>query len=120
MPRFGTIASAALGLTCAIWATSASAINVPAAGRTISSAPLAVEDAALICRERCGYYGCRQICVRRPDFYGMYGPHSYGWYGYAREPWRGRWWHNHEHESEYWGRYKHEREYEDEDHQGGN
>lgn len=115
MPKLATVASTALCL-CAIWSTSASAINVPAAGRTLSAAPPALEDAALICRERCSYYGCRQICVHRPG-YGMYEPYgaypSYGWHGYAREPWHGRWWHEHEHEHEHWGR--HEREYEDED-----
>src|SRR5262245_11679405 len=67
---------------------------------------------------RCGYYGCRQICVHRPG-YGMDGPYgpysSYGWYGPPREPWRGRWWHDHEHDHEHWGRYEHEREYEDEE-----
>lgn len=50
MPRFPTGASTAL-YRCAIWSTSASAINVPAAGRTLSAAPPALEDAALICPE---------------------------------------------------------------------
>jgi hypothetical protein len=51
-----------------------------------------------------------------PD-YGVYEPYGaysfYGPYGYAREPWRDRW--GHEHEREHWGRYEREREYEDED-----
>jgi hypothetical protein len=114
MPKFVAVASTALCL-CAIWSAAASAINVhvPSAGLTLSAAPPTLEDAALICRERCGYYGCRQFCVHRPG-YGMYGPYGayspYGWYGYAREPWR-----DHEHEHEHWGRYEREREYEDED-----
>ena len=117
MPVFTRISATALGLTCAIWSTSASAISVTIASRTVSATPLTVERVALICRERCGYYGCRQICVHRPGFYGMYGPgsYAYGWHENAGEPWRGRWWHRHEHEHEYWSRYEHEREYESED-----
>ena len=117
MPKFPTVASTALCL-CAIWSTSASAIDAPAAARTPSAALPALEDAALICRERCSYYGCRQICVHRPG-YGMYQPYgaypSYGWYGYGGEPRRGRWLDEDEHEHEHWGRYEREREYEDED-----
>jgi len=116
MPRFATISATALGLTCAICSTSGFAISVPAANRTVSATPPAVKNAALVCRERCGYYyGCRQICVHRPGFYGMYGPDSYGWYRYAREPWRGRWWHQHEDEHEHWGHYGREGHQGDED-----
>lgn len=115
MPKFPTVALTALCL-CTIWSTEASAINVLAGGRILSAAPPVLEEAALICRERCSYYGCRQICVHRPG-YGMYplygGYSSYGWYGYDREPWRGRWWRENEREHEHWGRY--EREYEHED-----
>jgi hypothetical protein len=117
MPKFAAVASTALCL-CAIWSTSASAINMPSAYQTVSAAPRILEDAALICRERCGYYGCRQICVHQPD-YGIYEPYgaysSYGPYEYAGEPWRDRWGHEHEHEHEHWGRYEREREYENED-----
>jgi hypothetical protein len=114
MPNLATVASTAFCL-CAIWSTSVSAIGVPAASRAISATAPALENAALVCNERCGYYGCQQICVRRPD-YGRYGPYSsYGWYGYAREPWPDRRWHEHEHEHEHWGPYESEREYEHED-----
>lgn len=114
MAKFATVASTALCL-CAIWSTSAFAINVPAAGGAVSGARFALEDAALVCRKRCGYYDCRQVCVDRPG-YGKYGPYRpYSSYGYAREPWRDRWRHEHEHEHEHWGRYEREREYEHED-----
>jgi len=45
MPKFVAVASTALCL-CAIWATSASAINVhvPSAGLTLSAAPLCATD----------------------------------------------------------------------------
>ncbi len=115
MSKFATIAGAGIGVTCAIWSTLASAISAPTATRTVSAASLGVEHVALICRERCGYYGCRQICVRQSDFYGMYDQPPYGWHGYAREPWRDRRGHGHEHEHEHWGGYEHEREYEHED-----
>jgi hypothetical protein len=117
MFRFATVAATALCL-CTSWSASASIITVPADGRTRSAAALPLVDTALICSERCSYYGCRQICVHRPGYgtYEPYGAHpSYEWYGYAREPRRGRWWHEHEHEHEHLGRYEHEREYEHED-----
>ncbi len=112
MFKFATVGSTALCL-CTIWSASASTIIVPADGWTRSAAALPLEDATLICRERCGYYGCRQVCGHRPGFYRQpYGSYSYG---YAGEPWRGPRWHDHEHEHEHWGGYEREREYEHED-----
>jgi hypothetical protein len=62
---------AALGI-CAIWATSA--------------------EASLICHERCGRHGCRQICGLYHREFGPFWAYSgYGWpywYKYT-EPRRG-------------------------------
>jgi hypothetical protein len=54
MPNLATVASTAFCL-CAIWSTSVSAIGVPAASRAISATAPALENAALVCNERCGY-----------------------------------------------------------------
>jgi hypothetical protein len=58
---------------CAIWSTSA--------------------DAGLICRERCGYYGCRQICRPYHDelgpFWASNGPGWPYWYRYTEHRRRG-------------------------------
>jgi hypothetical protein len=77
MSKFAPVASTALCLS-AIWSTSAPAI-VPAASRAISPTAPALESAALICHERCGYYGCPQICVHRPGCTG--DTLRNGWYG---------------------------------------
>jgi hypothetical protein len=72
-------------------------LAIPAGAMPLSS-PSALGAAAenqvelatygLVCRERCGYYGCRRVCFR--PSYGYYRPrHFYGGYGYSRPYWGG-------------------------------
>jgi hypothetical protein len=55
----------------------------------------------LVCRERCGYYGCRRVCFR-PSYgygHGYYRPrHFYSGYGYHRP---------HYYQRPYWGGWGH-------------
>jgi hypothetical protein len=68
----GMVMLAALGI-CAIWSSSA--------------------EAGMICRDRCGYYGCRQICrVYHAEFGPFWAYEGYGWpYAYRYAPLRRGW-----------------------------
>jgi hypothetical protein len=69
---------------------------------TVGSTPADMVEAVtyrVICRERCGYYGCRRVCFSRPVYghgygYPHYGPRRFYGEAYAHERpyWRGYGW----------------------------
>jgi hypothetical protein len=81
----GTAVAVVLGL-----ATPAGAMPLGWPGAIGGAAGNQVEPVTygVVCRERCGYYGCRRVCFR-PSYghaYGYYRPHYY-----RRPYWGGGW-----------------------------
>lgn len=88
----GAVVSGIVGL-----AMSSAAGATPLSSSKGVTAPNMVDNVRVVCRERCGPYGCREVCYRVPHYQGHYGPPRYGFHGH-RGHWRGpHWGHRHHH-----------------------
>jgi hypothetical protein len=87
----GTAIAVVLGLAAP---AGAMPLSWPSAIEATAENQVELATYGLVCRERCGYYGCRRVCFQRSygfgPGYGYYRPrHFYGGYGYHRPYWGG-------------------------------